>query len=168
MEFLEGEDLKKRILAGYSRDPKGWSFVISPSRSSGFFDATVSGPDETWMLKIDSPFKPAPIVIGSQAESPPEKREARFPYGFRALSPDLVLRIMADSEPSPQGYLQRSLLSVLRSDPVVPEQGRTYAQGPMILTDPENGSLSDAQREVDVKLAAEMRRILRLRYPAYG
>jgi hypothetical protein len=119
------------------------------------------------MLKIDSPFKPSPIVIGSQAESSPKKREVRFPYGFRALSPDLVLRIMADSEQSPQGSLQRSLLSVLRSDPVVPEQGRTYAQGPMILTDPENG-LSDAQREVDVKLATEMRRILRLRYPAYG
>jgi len=69
MEVLEGKDLKKRMLESYSRDPKGWSFVVSPSPRSGFFDATVSGPAGTWMLKIDSLFKPYPIVIGSSAEA---------------------------------------------------------------------------------------------------
>ena len=168
VEFLEGEVLKKRLLAGYSRDPRGWSFVISPSSDSGFFDATVSGPDETWLLKMDSLFKPFPIVIGSQAETSRMKREGTFPYGFRALPPDLALKIMSEEEPNPEGVLRSRLLSVLGSEPVVPEQGRSYAQGPMILTGPKKNTLSDAQREIDARLASEMRRLLKLRYPAYG
>jgi len=168
VEFLEGEDLRRRILADYSRDPRGWSFVISPSPSSAFFDATISGPGETWMLKIDSLFKPSPIVIGSRGEPSTKKREVAFPYGFRTLPPDLALRIMAEAEPARERALQRTLLSVLGSDPVVPVQGRSYAQGPMILAGPGKDSLSDAQREIDAKLASEMRRLLRLKYPAYG
>ena len=141
---------------------------MSPSPSSGFFDATVAGPNETWMIKIDSLFKPTPIVIGSQAEPYSRPREAPFPYGFRTMPPDLALRLLAEGEASAQGALRRSLLSVLGSEPVVPEQGGSYAQGPMILTGPEKGGLSQAQREVDAKLASEMRRLLKLRYPAYG
>ena len=68
MELLQGDALRRRILESYSRNPKGWSFIISPSRS-GFFDAVASGPDGAWMLKIDSIFKPLPMVVGSQAES---------------------------------------------------------------------------------------------------
>ena len=168
VELLEGEKLRRRMLASYSRDPRGWSFVISPSLNSGFFDATVSGPNETWMLKIDSLFKPSPIVIGSQAESPQRRRDMPFPYGFRPLPPDLVIGLMSDSESDPEDALRKRLLSVLGSDPVVPEQGQSYAQGPLILTGPEKASLSDTQRVVDSKLASEMRRLLRLRYPAYG
>ena len=33
MELLEGEGLRRRMLEGYSRNPKGWSFTVSPSLS---------------------------------------------------------------------------------------------------------------------------------------
>ena len=168
MEFLEGKDLRKRMLDGYARDPQGWSFVVSPSPGSGFLDATVSGPNETWLLKIDSMFKPDPIVIGAQAEPLLKRPNGPFPYGFRTLPPDLTLKIMGVEASRLAGDMRRRLLRVLRSEPVVPEMGRSYAQGPMILTGPERISLSVGQREVDAKLASEMRRLLRLRYPAYG
>ena len=168
VELLEGKDLRRRLLEGYVREPRGWSFVVSPSPSSGFFDATVSGPNETWMLKIDTVLKPDPIVIGAPAEPFPKRSNGPFPYGFRALPPDLVLRIMGVEAPRPEEDVQRRLLKVLGSEPVVPEDGRSYAQGPMILTGPEGVSLSEGQREVDAKLVSEMRRLLRLKYPAYG
>lgn len=155
------------MLESYSKDPRGWSFVISPSKS-GFFDATVSGPDATWMLKIDSLFKPFPIVIGSQAESSPTRPGGPFPYGYRTLPPELALQIMGGEGMGPMARVRERLLSVLRSEPVVPEEGRTYAQGPLVLTGQERLSLSESQREVDAKLASEMHRLLRLRYPAYG
>jgi hypothetical protein len=166
MELLEGRDLRRRILDAYSKDPKGWSFVVSPSPTSGFFDAVVSGSEGTWMLKIDSLFKPFPIVIGSSAEAPPRKPEAQFPYGYRTLPPDLVLRIMGGG--GADDGIQRRLLSMLKSEPVVPEEGRSYAEGPLVFTGPGRVNLSESQREIDAKLASEMRRLLRLRYPAYG
>jgi hypothetical protein len=168
MELLEGGDLRKRILESYSRDPKGWSFVVSPSPRSGFFDAMVSGPDGTWMLKIDSLFKPLPIVIGSQAEASARRVDGPFPYGYRSLPPDLALRLMGEEGAGAGIDTRRRLLSVLKSEPVVPEEGRSYAEGPLLFTDPGRVSLSESQKEIDTRLASEMRRLLRLRYPAYG
>ena len=167
MELLKGKELRRRILETYSKNPKGWSFIVSPSPTSGFFDATVSGPEGTWMLKIDSLFKPFPIVIGSQAEAGLKKPESPFSYGYRKLPPDLALRILG-SEGGGSEETLAGLLSVLRSEPAVPEEGKNYAEGPMVLTNPRKVSLSESQKEVDARLASEMRRLLRLRYPAYG
>ena len=72
MKLLEGESLRRHLLESYSRNPKGWSFVISPSGKHGFCDAIVSSSDGTWMLKMDSIFKPTPIVLGSLTEDSPE------------------------------------------------------------------------------------------------
>jgi len=168
MEILEGSELKRRMLESYARDPKGWSFTISPSPSSGFFDANVAGPDGLWMLKIDSLFKPAPIVIGSPAGSLQSRPEGPIPYGYRGLPPELALRLIGGGSETASGTLRRRLLSVLRSEPVVPEKGGSYAEGPLVFTGPGSVNLSDTQREVDARLASEMRRLLRLRYPAYG
>jgi len=168
LELLEGKDLRRRMLESYARDPKGWSFVVSPSPSSGFFDAAFSGPDGAWMLKMDSLFKPFPLVIGSQAEAFPRRPEGPFPYGYRALPPDLALKIMAGEGTGESARARRRLLSVLRSEPVIPEEGRSYAEGPLMLTGPGRVNLSASQKEIDSKLASEMRRLLRLRYPAYG
>jgi len=167
MEILEGSELKRRMLESYARDPKGWSFTVSPSPGSGFFDANVAGPEGAWMLKIDSIFKPAPIVIGSPAESI-QRPGGPFPYGYRGLPPELAIQLMGGGSDTPSGPLRRRLLSVLRSEPVVPEKGGSYAEGPLVLTGPGSVSLSDRQKVVDARLASEMRRLLRLRYPAYG
>lgn len=167
MEFLEGKDLMRRMLEGYSRDPRGWSFVVSPSRSE-FFDAAVTGPEGTWMLKIDSLFKPFPTVIGSRSGEGLKGPRGPFPYGYRALSPDLALRIMEDEVAGRRSRTLGELLPVLRSDPVVPEEGRSYAQGPLLLAGPTSVTLSEGQKEIGAKLASEMRRLLRLRYPVYG
>lgn len=165
MELLEGKELRKRILNSYSKEPRGWSFVISPS-DSGFYDALVSGQDDAWMLKIDSLFKPAPMVIGSPVEASP-KKQGPFPYGYRTLPTDLALQLMEGGGPGGSSA-ERRLVSVLRSEPVVPEAGRSYAEGPLVLTSPRMVSLSESQREINARLASEMRRLLRLRYPAYG
>jgi len=120
------------------------------------------------MLKIDSLFKPTPTVIGSPAESLGSGPEGPIPYGYRGLPPELALQLMGGGSEAPSDTIRRRLLSVLKSEPVVPERGGSYAEGPLILTGPRSVSLSDKQREVDAKLSSEMRRLLRLRYPAYG
>jgi len=119
------------------------------------------------MLKIDSLFKPYPIVIGSSAETFHRKPRGPFPYGYRALPPDLALHLLGEGV-EPRDKTLANLLSVLQSEPVVPEQGRAYAEGPLLLTGPSRVRLTDSQKAIDARLASEMRRLLRLRYPAYG
>ena len=168
MDLLEGKDLKKRMTECYSRNPKGWSFVLSPSPRSGFFDAAVSGPDMAWMLKLDTLFKPSPIVIGSEVEAFPRRPRGPFSYGYRALPPELALQIMAGEVAGPREKTLAQLLSVMKSEPVAPEMGGTYAEGPLVLPGPGQVSLSRRQREMAERLSSEMRRLLRLRYPSYG
>lgn len=168
MEFLEGERLRRRILESYSKNPRGWDFVISPSKS-GFYDAFVSGPEGTWMLKIDSLFKPAPAILGSPVEAVPRPKPASpFPYGYRKLSPELALQMLGGESHRSRAQATATLLSVLKSETVVPEEGRSYAHGPFIFASPERVGLSDSQKELDGRLTSEMRRLLRTRYPAYG
>jgi hypothetical protein len=168
MEFLEGKDLKRRMMENYSRSPKGWSFVLSPSPRFGFFDAAVSGPDVAWMIKLDTLFKPSPIVIGSEVEAFPRRPRGPFSYGYRALPPELALQIMGGEEAGPRERTLAELLSVMKSEPVAPETGRAYAEGPLVLTGPGEVNFSESQKEMDDRLSSEMRRLLKLRYPSYG
>lgn len=166
MRLLEGENLRRRIFRSYSKDPTGWSFVISPSEKFGFYDAMVSGPHGSWMLKIDSPFKPQPIVLGSPTEAS-SKPSGPFPYGYRKIPSELIPEMLGD-EGYPREKMMADLVSVLRTKTVIPEEGRSYAHGPFIFTGPQGATLSERQRELDDKLSSEMHRLLRLRYPAYG
>jgi hypothetical protein len=169
MKLLEGENLRRHLLESYSRNPKGWSFVISPSWKHGFYDATVSGPEGAWMLKIDSIFKPAPLVLGSPTEDSPKlKPVGPFPYGYRSLPPEFILQVLRGEGRSSGDEAAAEWQSVLGSQTVVPEEGRAYAEGPFVLTREGKIGLAESQRELDVKLASEMQRLLRTRYPAYG
>ena len=168
MELLEGHALRRRILESYSKNPRGWSFVVSPSPASGFYYAVASGPEGAWMLMIDSIFKPLPIVLGSQTEAGAVESESPFTYGFRKLPPVMMLRLLGGKERPPQEQIHAGILSLLGSEPVVPESGGSYAQGPFVLTGPRKLPLSERQQAVDAKLSQEMRRLLRARYPAYG
>jgi len=120
------------------------------------------------MLKLDTLFKPTPIVIGSEVEAFPRRPRGPFSYGYRALPPELALQIMEGGGAGPRERTLASLLSVMKSEPVAPEIGGTYAQGPLLLTGPNQVSLSRSQKEMDDRLSSEMHRLLRLRYPSYG
>jgi hypothetical protein len=169
MKLLEGEGLRRHLLESYSKNPKGWSFVMSPSVKHGFYDAVVSGPDGTWMLKIDSIFKPTPIVLGSPTEDSPKLKPAGpFPYGYRNLPPELILQMLRGEEYPPRNEAVANFLSVLKSETVVPEEGKSYAEGPFVFTSKGKVGLPERQRDLDIKLASEMQRLLRTRYPAYG
>jgi hypothetical protein len=57
---------------------------------------------------------------------------------------------------------------VLKSETVVPEERRSYAEGPFVFTNKGKVDLSEREWDLDMKLASEMKRLLRTRYPAYG
>jgi len=166
MEILEGEALYRRLIDAYSRDPRGWSFTICPSRGDSFFDAQVTGTDESWRLKIDSIFKPSPLALGVKSE-PTARAGSPLPlsFGFRKFDSKEAPSLLSGSEDG-----MSRLLSFLGSvTPVVPTMPGSYLQGPYVYSNRPlpTARVSGEQERVDDRLSQELRRLLRKRYPGY-
>lgn len=164
MEILEGEELQRLLLQRYSRNPEGWSFVISAAPRDGFFDAKLAGPDGSWRLKLDTIYKPSPLVLGARADLDPGWRSP-IQFGFRRVDPRRASSIL---DGSPEGMAD--LMAFLGSSrPVAPTGPGRFIQGPFVYTGcaPDSSSMSREERTVDGRLSEEMQRLVRRRYPSY-
>jgi hypothetical protein len=166
MEILEGDDLYRVLLQRYSKNPRGWSFTVSPSQRNGFFDARVAGPEESWHLKLDTIFKPSPFVLGAKTDQDqPRTPVAPLSFGFRRIDPQEAPAMLDDS---PEGMTR--LLAFLSSvSPVAPTGPGSYIQGPYLYINRGQAaeSMSREQRSVDSRLSDEMLKLVRRRYPSY-
>src|SRR5271169_5390249 len=102
VEILDGSALRKLLLERYSKNPRNWNYTISPSGKDGFFDALVSSPGESYQLKIDSIFKPAPLVLGTAVDVDHSKFTPPSPvsYGYRRLDREILMRLLSKLEDS--------------------------------------------------------------------
>ena len=165
MEILQGEALYRMLLERYSRDPRGWSFTISPSARDGFFDARVGSPGESWHLKLDTVYKPSPFVLGARTVQEATGRPPALSFGFRRVDPRRAPALLDDSQ---EGI--SALLAYLSSvNPVAPTGPGSYIQGPVVFSGRGTpaASMTTEQRRVDSRLSDEMRRLLRSRYSSY-
>jgi len=170
MELIEGKALSKLLLERYSKNPRNWSFTVSPSAKDGFFDAVMANKDEAWQLKLDSIFKPAPFMLGAKADVDPIKIQSPspIPYGYRKLEPQVLIEILKSFSEEKKAETLR-LDSILGSlDTVAPSGFGNYAEGPFVMTNKDATIISEEQRKLDDKLHMEMRKLLRSRYSSYG
>lgn len=178
VELLEGKVLSKYLLEKYSKKPNGWSFTVFPSakEDNGFFGALVGGPDEVWQLKLDSIFKPNPMILGAKVDMDPTKvaNHGLFPYGYRKLDQRTIVELLQALADSDDGsttlhrdrYLIDQILGKMK--PVAPETGGSYAEGPFVITNRENLGITSSQKQLEDKLSLELRKLLRNRYSSYG
>ena len=167
MEILEGGALYRTLLERYSKNPLGWSFVVSPSPTHGFYDARVGGPEESWHLKLDTIFKPSPFVLGTKSnEETPGDSPSPVSFGFRKVGREETLSLLdgsADGMSRLLGYLS----SV---NPVAPTSTGSYLQGPYIYSkrpQAPGSSMTREQQRIDTRLSDEMLKLVRRRYPSY-
>jgi len=166
MEILEGDALYRTLLQRYYKNPRGWSFTISPSASNGFFDARVGGPDESWHLKLDTIYKPSPFVLGAKTDQDLHRNSpAPLSFGFRRVDPQKAPALLDDSHEG----MDRLLAFLSTVNPVAPTGPGSYIQGPYVFTSREKaaGSMTRDQQSVDSRLSDEMRNLVRRRYPSY-
>jgi hypothetical protein len=173
MEFLEGKALSRHLLERYVRDPRGWSFVVAPARSHGFFDGIFSSPDEAWHIKLDSIFKPNPLTLGVRTEAGIERFRTPdpTPFGYRKLDPRLAMEMlkMIEADGTEMSGGEPNLGALIRSiEPTVPIPGESYAEGPFVYTNAKIIEFTDKEKTLDDRLASELLRLLRNRYPSYG
>jgi hypothetical protein len=169
MEILEGDALQRLLFQRYSKKPDGWSLTFSKSSSYGFFDALVTSPDESWQLKLDTIFKPWPLVIGATIEVDQSKLKplSPFSFGFRNLGDQEDASALLEA---PSGDIEKLLALLASRRPVAPTPGGNYIQGPFVFA--ERGVIpgqqkTDPQKGMDERLSQELLNAVRRKYPSY-
>lgn len=178
MEILQDRNLGKYLFDKYCTNPKNWKFLISPStHDDGFFDATISNFDEVWQIKVDSIYKPVPIIIGTKVDADVTrvyKQIESAPFGYRKIDPESILKILLRTvdETDTAKPIERpntNLVNILNSiEPVIPSQQGSYAYGPFAFSNVSPLTKSDHQKNVSEKLSRKLRQILKDRYSLYG
>jgi hypothetical protein len=185
MDIMEDKTIARHLFEKYCSNPRNWNFVISTSSlGDGFFDAMVSNTDEVWQLKLDSIYKPLPLVVGTKIDVDSTTIERGLspnsvPFGFRKLEPPVIMDILKKVTEEQEARMNvhnaaadydDQLYSILRSlKTVKPTSGNNYAYGPFIFTSRTNTlNPNDYNKRVSEKLAMKLRDNLRNKYSSYG
>ncbi|MER5176442.1 MAG: hypothetical protein ABJB76_05525 [Candidatus Nitrosocosmicus sp.] len=182
MEILEDKILAKNIFQKYTVNPKNWNFIISTtSMNDGFFDATVTNPDEVWQLKIDSLYKPLPIITGTKVDIESTKMKKimnknTVPFGYRKIDPPMLMNLFKKISEEQEiiarkdiDHVNKELNSFLGSlEPTVPIKGTDYLFGPFLYTDKNIIDKNSYQKNISEKLTTNMKKKIKERYPSYG
>ena len=180
MEILQERELARHLFNQYTINPKNWNFIIStsPIRDS-FFDALISNSDEVWQLKIDSIYKPNPIIMGAKIDNDPSKLKKKLnntsPFGYRNLETNAIMEFLKDlSEEQSKNSIKdndinRCLDSLLSSlEPVKPVRGKNYLCGPFIFTENKLQKFYKNHEKMSDMISSQMRQNLRMKYSSYG
>jgi len=173
LDILEGNNLATNLFERYSANSRNWKFVVSVSQQNGnFYDAIVSNPNEVWQLKIDSIYKPNPLIIGTKVDVDPLRfnDNTHMPFGYRKLDPKKIGKILSNiSENEDTSALSSYIGSLISSTkPEVPSPNNSYAYGPFLFTQKNPIMVDEYQRKISDKLANRLNEKLRLLYSSYG
>jgi hypothetical protein len=175
LEILEGSTLAKSLLEKYSADVRDWNFQISVRENNdNFFDALVTNPEEVWQLKIDSIYKPSPLILGTRVDLQPgkfKKYQNQASFGYRKMDPLKLQKMLSDMQ-EPQDITNpghETITSWLTSTkPEVPKPENNYVYGPFVFTRRDLTSIDKYQKEISDKLANRLRMKLKSLYSGYG
>jgi hypothetical protein len=190
VEFLEGRLLSKYLLDKYYKNPSGWSFTIFPGRQADKgYGALIGSRDEVWRIQLDSVYNSNPLMVGAKADVDFDQipKSNKLSYGYRKLDKNAILAILKDMEQRAsesddgEGHLHKDyqkrspghdsvIDNILSSiEPVYPRANEAYAEGPIILASRNSMQpIVDRQRDLEDKMSAELRRLLKQKFSAYG
>jgi hypothetical protein len=183
MEIFDDKVLARNIFQKYTANPKNWNFVISTSTSihDGFFDAAITSPDESWQLKIDSLYKPLPIITGTKLDIESSKiskmtNKNMVPFGYRKIDTPMIMNLFKKISQEQEiiarkdiGHINNELNSFLGSiEPTIPEKGIDYLYGPFLFTNKNIIDNNPYQRTISEKLTTNLKKKIKERYPSYG
>jgi len=173
LDILEDNNLASNLFQRYSANARNWKFVVSVSQMNGnFYDAIVSNSNEVWQLKIDSIYKPNPLIVGAKVDVDPGKfnDNSHMPFGYRKLDPDKIGKFLSNMDGNEDANGISSYISSLiaSSEPEVPTPNNNYAYGPFLFTQKNPIKVDEYQKKISDKLASRLKDKLQMLYSSYG
>lgn len=140
--------------------------------NGNFYDAIVSNPNEVWQLKIDSIYKPNPLIVGAKVDVDPAKFDdkSHMPFGYRKLDTEKIGKFLSSMDENEDANGISSYISSLiaSSEPEVPTPNNSYAYGPFLFTQKNPIKVDEYQKRISEKLASRLKDKLQLLYSSYG
>lgn len=157
------DEIFQEVIKKYEKNPKGWHVFFNLERT--YPTLLISGPEETWIVKFESCFKPQPLGKGIKIDSKIKVPFKQPTYGFRPLSSEDIEKLLHARKS--QEKLKTILDSLLRKSPSPLRKIRA----PGILGGPITYSnlswISDEQRKLERKLAKELEKHIYRKYGIY-
>ena len=159
------ESLMNRIMNQYNRKPEGWTVLVDFKGN-----VLVMGPKEGYRLKMIHLNPYEYTGVGIKIEGPEKVRrlvEGGPSYGFRPLSSKQAKELLKNFH---EGDLQNKVVrEVLETKPVPTwelekKKPKAFLSGP-IIAHPNLATISNSQRKLEAKLAAEADKLFRKKYP---
>ena len=159
------ESLMNRIMNQYNRKPEGWTVLVDFKGN-----VLVMGPTEGYRLKTIylNPYEYT--GVGIKIEDPEKVRslvEGSPSYGFRPLSSTQTKELLKNFHE--RDFQNKVVREVLETRPVPTwelekKKPKAFLSGP-IIAHPNLATISNNQRELEAKLAAEADKLFRKKYP---
>jgi hypothetical protein len=166
LDILEGNNLASNLFQRYSANARNWKFVVSVSQTNGNFY-----PNEVWQLKIDSIYKPNPLIVGAKVDADPGKfnDNSHMPFGYRKLDPEKIGKMLSNLDENDDDNGISTYISSLisSSEPEVPTPNNSYAYGPFLFTQKNPIKVDEYQKRISEKLASRLKDKLQLLYSGY-
>jgi len=162
-EVRSADEILQEVMKKYEKDPRGWHVFVSSDRIYPTF--LITSPKESWMIKIESRFKPYPLGKGIKLDTKIKVPFHQPTYGFRPLSPEDIKKLFLFRK-KPQ-ELKSILDSLLRKPPSPLSEIRTpgVLGGPISFSD--LSWISEEQRKLEQKLTKELEKHIYRKYSMY-
>ncbi len=182
MKKKRAKEVMKEFYKSYQKDPKGWSFWLSPPEKDSFYEAYIIQGDEAFFLKIDSIYTPNPVGIGARLEVEEDQLVKNLPdFGFRKFSKeeteDFLNNIPRMEDYDSKDEFKKDLLEfrkkivgeAMEKEPVPfgsADSPSLMAIGPYSSKSPLS-YISERQEELRRELSRELDRLLKRDHPGY-
>ena len=161
-KLLDSTKIKREIIRLYDKDPQGWNVLVGRDKA-GFYDILFSHGTKAWQIK-EYQVNPYKFVgLGAKLRNVPEPDlpTPNYPFGLRAISPDLIKELtgaMEDMRVMDQITSRLLTERTVRSSEAV--QSPAILQGPIFQSNHPLDTLSSAHSKLDEKLRKDLQRIV--------
>ncbi len=149
------EELLRELSRKYLNSPKGWRVYLS--LRSLYPTLLVTNPENSWLLKFESPYRVNPPGLGIELGEALTKLPGKYNFGLRPISKELIHDLFIS------GLRKEVIEDVLKHEPVNDVSKGSYLLGPYYSSDLT--FLSQKQFELGRKLEKELSKLLNRMYP---
>ncbi len=166
-DFVLADKIKKDFLKRYNRDPSDWS-IIQGIDEKKFINTFILNPEESWFIKEFpvNPYKTLGLGTPIDIKKDIIRRFSKPGFGFRSLPEDIVDRISKNSNLEIKKIILDALMQPPK--PLKDLEDKIVLGGPLFVSEKnvsDIGLISEEQRKLDRKLAIELEKLVRRKYP---
>jgi hypothetical protein len=158
--------VKKEIFRLYNKNPKGW-YVLIKKDQIGYYDTIIAHEKDVWFIKEEqvNPYELIGFGVKKDIEDDEALKSIRpYQFGFRPLSKKIADEVLESFNNDKS--LDRVMSKIIREKPLPINRIKSefIVQGPVIYPAKPMELVSN-QGEIDMKLRAELKKLIYKKYP---